>query len=203
MTIFPPQRRSASKTGSHTSRVGGYSSKDLVVRSSQASAVLVGAIRDIVRRVDPQQPISNVRMLSEVVGNQTMTRRTQIRVVGALAGLALLLTAVGIHGLLAFMVAQRDREIGVRLALGANPSGVARMIMSEGVRVALIGVVPGLVAAYFAARAMSTLLFGVRPDDLATFSAVAVICFTTAIAACAHSAWRAASIDPMTALRSE
>ena len=180
-----------------------YLPKDLVVRSSRSDPALAGAVRDIIRQVDPQQPVSNVRMLGEVVGNQTMTRRTQVRVVAALAVLALVLTAVGIHGLLAFMVAQRDREIGVRLALGANRASVARMIMTEGVRIALLGVVPGLVAAYFAARGMSTLLFGVKPNDPATFTVVAIGCFTIAVAACARSAWRAATIDPMTALRAE
>ena len=105
-----------------------YHPKDLVVRVSRDDAGLAGAIRDIVRRVDPNQPISNVRMLAEVVGNQTGTRRAQLRVLIALAVLALLITAAGIHGLLGFTVAQRDREIGVRRALGAERSSVARMI---------------------------------------------------------------------------
>ena len=180
-----------------------YQPKDLVIRSSRRDPTLAAAVREIVRHADPQQPISDVRMLADVVGDQTMTRRTQLRVLGALAVLALVLTAVGIHGLLAFTVTQRDREIGVRLALGANPSGVARMIMSEGVRVAVIGVIPGVVVAYLAARGMSSLLFGVRPEDPVTFATVAAICFMTAVAACAHSAWRASRIDPISALRSD
>jgi len=142
-------------------------------------------------------------MLAEVLGDQTVTRRAQLRVLAALAVLALLLTAVGIHGLLAFTVAQRDREIGVRLALGANPSSVARMIMSEGVRIALIGVIPGVVVAYLAARAMSTLLFGVRPDDPLIISVVAFVRFVTAVAASARPALRTAGIHPMSALRSD
>jgi predicted permease len=177
--------------------------KDLVVRVSRQDPGLVGAIREIVRRIDPQQPISNVRMLAEVVGDQTETRRAQLRVLVALAVLALLITAAGIHGLLAFTVAQRDREIGVRLALGANRGSVARMIMSDGVRIALIGVGSGTIVAYFAARAMSTLLFGVPPNDLVTISVVAVICFVTTIAASARPALRAAAIQPMSALRAD
>ena len=180
---------------------GNYLPKDLVVRPSRQDPGLVAAVREIVRRVDPQQPISNVRMLSDVVGDQTETRRAQLRVLGSLAGLALLVTAAGIHGLLAFTVAQRDREIGVRLALGADRGSVARMIMSEGVRLALVGVGAGTVVAYLAARGMRTLLFGVPPEDPVTISLVALVCFVTTVAACARPAWRAAGIQPMAALR--
>lgn len=180
-----------------------YLPKDLVVRSSRPAAALVPAIREIVRQVDAQQPISNVRMLSDVLDNQTSTRRAQVRILGALAVLALLLAGVGIHGLLAFTVAQRDREIGVRLALGAEPGLVARMIVSEGIRMALIGVVPGVLIAYAAARAMAALLFGVRPDDPLTIGVAAVACFVTAVAACVRPALRAARIDPISALRAD
>jgi ABC-type antimicrobial peptide transport system permease subunit len=153
--------------------------------------------------VDPEQPVSGVRMLDEIVGDQTETRRAQLRVLGSLAFLALLITAAGIHGLLAFTVAQRDREIGVRLALGARRGSVARMIMSEGVRIALIGVIAGTVAAYVAARTMSSLLFGVSPNDPVTIVLVAFVCFATTVAACARPALRAARIQPMSALRAD
>jgi putative ABC transport system permease protein len=182
--------------------IGGiYLPKDLVVRSSRQDPGLAAAVREVVRRVDPLQPVSNVRMLSEVVGDQTESRRAQLRVLGSLAVLALLVTAAGIHGLLAFAVAQRDREIGVRLALGANRGSVARMIVFEGVRLALIGVGLGTIVAYLAARAMSTLLFGVPPADLVTISLVALVCFATTVAACARPAMRAAGIRPMAVLR--
>ena len=101
-------------------------------------------------------------MLSDVLDDQTMTCRAQVNILRALAVLALLLAGVGIHGLLSFTVAQRDREIGVRLALDAEPSLVARMIVSEGIRMAVLGVLPSVLIAYAAARAMSALLFGVR-----------------------------------------
>jgi len=180
-----------------------YHPKDLVVRLSREDGRLTGAIRDIVRRVDPNQPVSNVRMLTEVVGNQTGTRRAQLRVLVALAVAALLITAAGIHGLLGFMVAQRDREIGVRLALGAERSSVARMIVSEGVRIAMIGVGLGTLVAYATARAMSTLLFGVPPNDLVTISLVALVCLVMTVAAAARPAMRAAAIQPMAALRAD
>ena len=180
-----------------------YLPKDLVVRSARPDPALVAAIRSVIHQVDPEQPLSDVRMLADVIGDQTLARRAQLRVLAALAVLALLLTAVGIHGLLAFTVAQRDREIGVRLALGATPRNVAKMILSEGMRIALIGVVPGVFAAYLAARGMSTLLFGLSPGDPVTFAVVAVVCFTTAVAACAYPALRAAAIQPMAALKAE
>jgi predicted permease len=178
-----------------------YLPKDLVVRVSRQAPGLVGAIREIVGRVDPQQQISNVRMMAEVVGDQTETRRAQLRVLTALAVLALLITVAGIHGLLGFTVAQRDHEIGVRLALGADRWRVARMIMSEGVRIAVVGVCCGTVLAYLAARGMRTLLFGVPPNDSVTISVVALICFVTTIAASAGPALRAAGIQPNSALR--
>jgi putative ABC transport system permease protein len=182
---------------------GLYVPKDLVVRSTQDALTLVPAIRRIVREADAQQPLSDIRMLADVVADQSVTRRTQIRVLGALAALALLLAGIGIHGLLAFTVAQRDREIGVRLALGAQPSVVGRMLVGDAVRMALLGIVPGMLIAYAAARAMSSMLFGVPPSDPLTFAAASVVCFLTVAVGCARPAWRAAHIDPITALKAE
>lgn len=180
-----------------------YQPKDLLVRSAQSPMSLVAAIRRVVRQVDAQQPISNVRLLSDVVADQTATRRTQLNILGALATLALLLAGVGIHGLLAFTVAQRDREIGVRLALGANPRAVATMVVSDGIRMAVIGVIPGVIVAYAAARGMSSMLFGIRPDDPATIAVGAGACFLVAVLACVRPAFRAARIDPISALRAD
>jgi predicted permease len=186
------------------SGLGGlYIPKDLVIRAPRQGLAIVPAVREIVRQVDPEQPLSNVRMMAEVVGDQTATRTAQLRVLGALAILALLLAGVGIHGLLAFTVAQRSREIGVRLALGAQPSLVARMIVSDAARMAVLGVVPGLLGAYAAGRAMSALLFGVRPADPLTISAAAALCLATAVLGSVRPALRAARVDPMSALRAE
>jgi predicted permease len=186
------------------SGLGGlYVPKDLVIRAPRQGLVLIPAVREIVRQVDPGQPLSDVRMMSDVIGGQTATRNAQVRVLGALAILALLLAGVGIHGLLAFTVAQRAREIGVRLALGAGPSLVARMIVSEAARMALIGVVPGVIGAYAAARAMSALLFGVQPGDPLTIAAATALCLATAVLGAVRPAMRAARVDPMSAMRSE
>jgi predicted permease len=180
-----------------------YVPKDLVIRAPRQGLALLPAVRAIVRQVDPEQPLSNVRMMSEVVGGQTATRTAQLQILGALAVLALLLAGVGIHGLLAFTVAQRAREIGVRLALGAGPSLVARMIVSEAARMAIFGVVPGIIGAYAAARAMSALLFGVQPGDPLTIAAAAGLCLATAVLGAVRPALRAARVDPMSALRAE
>jgi predicted permease len=184
---------------------GLYIPKTLVIRAPgpRGGTALVPAIRDIVRRVDADQPISGVRMMSDVLDGQFATRAAQLRILGALALLALLLAGVGIHGLLAFTVAQRGREIGVRMALGANPGGVARMVVGDATRMAIIGVIPGVIGAYLAARWMSALLFGVEPGDPFTIITASVLCLVTAMLAALRPAMRAAKVDPMSALRAE
>lgn len=182
---------------------GLYVPKDLVIKAPALGVALVPSVRDIVRRADPEQPISNVRMMTEIVEGQFATRSAQIRILGALALLALLLSAVGIHGLLAFTVAQRGREIGVRLALGAEPGAVARMVVGDAARMAIFGVIPGVILAYFAARAMSALLFGVEPGDPLTIGGAALLCLATAIIAALRPALNAARVDPVRALKSD
>lgn len=177
--------------------------KDLVIRYSGAAGALVPAVREIVRAADPEQPISELRTMEDVVAGETATRRAQLRVLGALAAIALLLSGVGIYGLLAYTVSQRSREIGVRLALGAEPAGVARMIVSQGMRLALVGLVPGVLAAYAAARGMRALLFGVAPADPATIlAAVALVCVMTLVGSLVP-ALRAVRVNPMRVLRAE
>jgi putative ABC transport system permease protein len=189
------------------SQLGGlYIPKDLVIRVSPRSdpgEALVSAVRDVVRRVDPEQPVSEVRLLSDVVAGQTADRRAQLRVLSALAIVALLLTGIGIHGLLAFMVAQRSREIGVRLALGAEPARVARMIVGEAARLALLGGIPGLLVAYAAARAMSALLFGIPPGDLLTLAGGTLIVVLVTLAGSLAPAFNAVRVSPLLAMRAE
>jgi len=180
-----------------------YVPKDLVIRAPTQGLAIVPAVRQAVRRADQEQPIADVRMMTDVIDGQFDTRNAQIRILGALAVLALLLSAVGIHGLLAFTVAQRGREIGVRLALGAEPRSVARMVVGDAARMALFGVVPGVIGAYLAARAMSALLFGVAPGDPWTLGAAALLCMATAVVAALRPAMRAARVDPISALKSD
>jgi predicted permease len=186
------------------SQLGGlYIPKDLVIRASAGAASLVPAVRNIIRRVNPEQPISDVRLMSEVVAGQTADRRAQLRVLVALAVVALLLTGIGIHGLLAFMVAQRSREIGVRLALGAEPARVARMIVGEAARLAVLGGIPGVLVAYAAARAMSALLFGIPPGDPVTLAGGGLVVMVTTLAGSLIPAFAAVRVSPLVAMRSD
>jgi putative ABC transport system permease protein len=180
-----------------------YIPKDLVLRTSQGIETILPAVRDVIRRVDPEQPISDVRLLSEVVAGQTADRRAQLRVLSALAVVALLLTGIGIHGLLAFMVAQRSREIGVRLALGAEPGRVARMIVGEAARLALLGGIPGILVAYGAARVMSALLFGIPPGDPVALASGALLVILVTLGGALAPALRAVRVSPLLAMRSE
>lgn len=181
----------------------GYPPKDLLIRSDANRATLVPAIRRIVQSVDPEQPISDVRMLSDIVSEQIAPRAAQLRVLAALAIVALLLAGVGIHGLLAVAVSSRSQEIGVRLALGAPASTVARMILAEGLALALAGIVPGVLIAYAGGRAMESLLAGVHPSDAPTFWAAVLLCGLTTLLGALRPALRASRVDPITALRNE
>ena len=177
--------------------------KDLVIRHAGQGEALVSAIRQIVRAADPAQPISNVRAMDEVLAGDTAPRHAQLQVLGVLAAVAVLLSGVGIYGLLAYTVSQRSQEIGVRLALGAEPSRVGRMIFADGMRLALFGIVPGVLGAYAAARGMSALLFGVAPGDPATFATGVGVALLMTFAGSLVPAIRAVRVSPMSVLRSE
>ena len=138
-----------------------------------------------------------------MLAGDTATRRGQLQVLGVLAAVAVLLSGVGIYGLLAYTVSQRSQEIGVRLALGANPSGVGRMIVADGMRLAVFGIVPGVLGAYAAARGMSALLFGVAPSDPATFATGVGVALLMTFAGSLVPALRAVRVTPMSVLRAE
>jgi putative ABC transport system permease protein len=175
--------------------------KDLVISYAGATGPLLGAVRRIVAGVDPEQPISNVRTMEDVLAGETATRRAQLRVLGALAAIALVLSGIGIYGLLAYTVAQRSREIGVRMALGAQPAGVARMIVSQGMKLALVGMVPGVLGAWLAARGMRALLVGVAPADPATIVVAVGLVLVMTLAGSFLPVRRAVRVNPMVALR--
>ncbi|HXW05970.1 MAG TPA: ABC transporter permease [Vicinamibacterales bacterium] len=182
---------------------GAFDPKELVIRHSGRPDPLAAAVRQIVRRVDPEQPISNVRRMDDVVAGETATRRGQLYVLGLLTAIAVVLAGVGIYGLLAFTVSQRSQEIGVRLALGADPSRVGRMIVGDGLRLALLGIVPGVLGGYAAARGMSALLFGIAPGDPAAFGTAVALALLMTFAGSLVPAFRAVRIAPMSALRAE
>ena len=180
-----------------------YVPKDLVVKATAGAGALLPAIREIVARADPEQPISSVRMLSQIVASQTAPRAIQVRVLGAFALLAFLLAAIGIHGLLAFTVHERTREISVRMALGAQRGDILTMILWRGARLAVIGVGAGALLAFVAGRSLQALLAGVSPGDPITFAAAVALVLAMTLAGSLLPALRATRLDPATAMRVE
>jgi putative ABC transport system permease protein len=181
----------------------GYIPKDLVVRSSAAPEVLLPAIRAIVHRADPHQPVSDVALYSDIIQEETAPRRAQLRVLGGFAALALVLAGIGLHGLLAFMVSARSREIGVRIALGAAPPDILRLVMGQGLALAAAGLVLGAAVAYAAGRAMQGLLAGVSPADALAFGAAIALVVAGTLLGTLLPARRALRVDPLEAMRVE
>jgi predicted permease len=182
----------------------GYIPKDLVVRTEPVdSDLLLPRIREIIKSVDAEQPISNVRMMSEILAEETAPRVTQLWLLGALSGVALLIAGLGIHGLLTFTVSKRSQELGVRRALGAQAGKIIGLVLREGLALALSGIAIGVAVAWAAARGISALLFGVRPEDPLTIAVATALCLATAMAGCLRPAMRAARVDPLSALRME
>ena len=180
-----------------------FNPKDLVIRTSIPATTLIPAVRRIVQQVDPQQPVSNVKPMAAIVSEVTAARSVQVRVLVAFAAIAFFLAAIGIHGLLSFTVSSRQHEIGIRMALGAQPSEIVRLILRQGIVLAAAGVVPGILIAYAAGRAMQSLLAGVQPADPVTFAAAGVLCLVMTLVGTLLPTLRAARVDPATAFRAE
>jgi predicted permease len=180
-----------------------YAPKDLVIRSATAAGTLAPAVRQIVRSADSEQPVSDVRTMADIVDQETASRSAQVRVLGAFAAIAFLLAGVGIHGLLSFAVSRRRQEIGVRIALGAQSGEIVKMIVRQGALLAGAGVVPGILLAYAAGRAMEGILAGVQPGDALTFASAVGLCVLMTVLGSLVPALRAVRIDPISAIRSE
>ncbi len=178
-------------------------SKSVTVRTSLSAASLEPQIRRELQAIDPSLPVFNVRTMNEVIDGSLASRRFSAELVGVFAVVALLLASVGIYGLLAYMVGQRAHEIGVRMALGAMPSTIGKMIVSRGAGLAGIGVGIGLILSGIMAPLISSLLYGVRPLDPEVFIAVPVILMVVVLLASYIPAWRAARVNPIVALRRE
>jgi putative ABC transport system permease protein len=174
-----------------------------VVRTSVPPTSLVSAVTNAVHQVDPDEPVLKVETMEDVVNASLFQQRFSMLLLAAFAGLALLLAAVGIYSVLAFAVRRRAREIGIRMALGAQIGDVLRMILYDGMRPALIGVTIGLAGALALGRVVSTLIYGVSASDPATYLAVSGLLAAVALVASVIPAMRAAKVDPMTALRDE
>lgn len=180
-----------------------YAPKDLVVRTSGDPMSLMPSLRRIIREADPTQPISDVQTLGEIVEDDTAPRRVQLCVLGAFGAIAVLLAAVGIHGLLAFAVSSRTQEIGVRIALGARSSDIMNMTLGDGFKLAAIGIVIGMAVAYETGRVLQSALAGLKPSDPATLVAAVLVCFAMTLAGSLLPALRAMRVDPTTAMRAE
>ncbi len=174
-----------------------------VVRTSGEPFSLAQAIQREILSVDRGQPVANIRSMEQVMAGSIARQSFNMLLLGVFAGLALLLAAVGMYGVMAYSTSQRTHEMGIRVALGAGRSQVARLVLGEGLRLALAGVLIGLGGAFGLTRLLASLLFGVRPTDPATFGAVSVLLLTVALAACYLPARRAMRTDPLTALRYE
>ena len=175
----------------------------VVIRTTADPQRLISIARAKVRELDRDVPISNVNTMEQLVAQSVAQRRFGMFLVGIFAALALVLAVVGIYGVVSYSVAQRTNEIGVRMALGASASDVLKMVLKNGMTLALIGVGIGLAAAFAVTRLMAAMLFDVKPTDVATFAIVSVGLILVALLACYVPARRAMKVDPLVALRYE
>jgi predicted permease len=175
----------------------------LIVRALGDPTPLASAMRQAVQAVDPRQPLSNVRTLDSLIARSITRDRFAAWLLSAFAGLAASLAAIGIYGLIAYSVARRTSEIGLRMALGADRRGILRLVLGESLRLVGVGLVVGIVAALAVTRVLATLLYEIQPRDPVTLGAAVALLATTALAAAFIPARRAARVDPMAALRSE
>jgi len=177
--------------------------ESLVVRTKGDPSALAGAIRRIIARVDPESPVAAVRTMEQILGRSIEDRSQQMALLGAFAGLALLLAIIGLYGVLSYAVTQRSREIGLRIAVGATARSVQSMVVGRGLALTGAGLVIGLALAAVGTRAMKTLLYGVDAVDPATFAAVSLLLCVVGVLACWLPARRASRLDPIVVLREE
>ena len=175
----------------------------VAVRAAGAPDAVAGAMRAAVRNVDPTLPIAEFRTLDDVVAASQSRPRFMTLVLTSFGGVSLLLAAIGVFGVISYSVAQRTREIGIRIALGAQARGVLRLVLGGALRLAAAGVLVGLIGAFALTRFLSAFLFGVSANDPATFAAVALVLGAVALLASYLPAWRATRVDPLVALRTE
>jgi predicted permease len=180
-----------------------WHSMSLVVRSSVEPASLSGSLRQVVNEVDRTVPVSNVRTMDHIVSESITQPRFNLFLLGLFSTVAMLLSAAGIYGVTAYSVTQRTRELGIRLALGAQISDVLKMILGQGMAVIGIGLVIGLTSAFALMRLLRSLLFGVGENDPLTFVAITLVLLLVALIACYIPARRATKVDPLVALRYE
>jgi putative ABC transport system permease protein len=178
-----------------------FPSFSVVVRSTADPSTVMAAIRAQMREVDRDLPVSELRQLQELVASSVSRPRFYTTLLGVFATIALVLAAVGIYGVISYAVSLRTRELGIRIALGATGRQVSRLVLQQGVSLALVGVVAGGVGAYWLTYLLDNLLFGVTSRDALTFVAVAAVLTAIAAIACYIPARRAGRVDPVLAMR--
>jgi putative ABC transport system permease protein len=187
-------------------RLGDWSNNggmNIVLRSALPIATLQPAIAAAVREADPSLPVIRLRLMDEVVSGSLRRPRMLMQLFVGFAALALLLAAIGTYGVLSYLVTERRREIGIRMALGATREAVLRSVLGYGLKLTCIGLLAGLAGALVLTRLMETLLFEVRPTDPGTLVSVAAVITCVAVIACLVPAHRATRVDPIAALREE
>jgi predicted permease len=175
----------------------------LAVRSNMDMATLTAEVKKQIWAIDKMIPVTKVQTMREVAAASIGEQQFNMTLMGIFAGVALILAAVGIYGVASYSVTQRTREIGIRMALGAQGSDVLRLILRQGAMLAVTGIAIGLVAAFVLTRFMASLLYGVSPTDPLTFLVISLVLTGVALVACAVPARRATKVDPMVALRYE
>ncbi|MDQ6892365.1 MAG: ABC transporter permease [Acidobacteriota bacterium] len=178
-----------------------FDSMAVVIRSPLPEAETAAALRGLVRRIDPEQPVSRIRSFEAVLAESTSRPRFYTGLSSAFAGVALVLATVGLFSLISYSIAQRGRELAIRMALGARQADVLALVLKEGMTLAAFGIAAGLVLAWLSARGLSTMLFGVRPDDPAVFAATAGLLAAVSLAASLVPALRASRVDPVAVFR--
>jgi putative ABC transport system permease protein len=176
---------------------------NIVLRTTLPPATLRSSIETIVREADPSVPVVRLRDMDGVFEESIRRPRLLAQLLGGFAGLALLLAAIGTYGVLSYMVAERRREIGIRMALGADQGSVLGQVMKQGLTLTTIGIVIGLGGAFALNRLIVSLLFGVQPTDTITLIAVVATITLVAAVACLLPAWRASRVDPNVVLRDD
>jgi putative ABC transport system permease protein len=175
----------------------------LVLRTQSDPVSLVSAVRNVIRQVDPEQPVAAVATMDEILDKDVADRRQQMNLLTLFAALALLLASLGLYGLLAYTVSQRSRELGLRMALGASAGQVIRSVVARGLVLAGAGLALGFAGAFALSRTLDRILYGVAANDPETYAAVALLLTVIVAAACYVPARRASRIDPLTVLREE
>jgi putative ABC transport system permease protein len=186
-----------------TIRQWSWPNETLVVRTETPPLGLAAAVRRAVRSVDSTVPDFEITTVEQALAKLDRPRKFQTQLIGAFAVTALLLSALGLYGLMSYLVAQREKEVGIRVALGAHRRDVLKLVIGQGMAVALTGVLFGLGAAMAVTRLIKSLLFGVSATDPLTFVVIALLLLCVAFVACIVPAWRATKVDPMVALRAE